>query len=230
MCKNIQTIGSVLKEECIQVLDFSIIKNTLVFEITDPFPGYHSEIIEKGKPKTVFFALKQSMLREDSARLNKELKLELDFPFHITHSKLIFNHQNFDAIRVYDVDSYDNIHKLQLALAKHFLPFMKSNSKGGEAIIRTFKQFNLSKSSDGIYISNKNPNFSYIVVPKQESWDDFKEITLKIKNSWDLVNFDAAQGILYIDNDIQDVVRIYSESAKEKDLLEIREKYLDKIK
>lgn len=228
MCKQFQTIGFIQKEDNLKPLNFSVIDNTIVLETSNPFPGYHSEIIEKGKPRTVYFIIKQPMVREDIARLYKELSSKLDFAFHFTISKLILNHQSLNAVRVHGIESYNNVYELQKELAENFVPFMKGKSRGGEAIIKTSKQFNLSLNENGLFESNTNPDISYFIVPKNILWDDFKEMTLKIKHSWDLVNFDAAQGILFIDNCIQDVVRIYSKEAKTKDILEIIEKYLNK--
>lgn len=230
MCKNIHTVGSIHKEDELKVLNFSVIENTLVLETFNPFPGYHSEIIEKGKPKTVYFIIKHRINREYVSRLFKDLSHKLNFYFHFTVSEIIINNQKLNAIRVNKIMNYNDVYELQKALAKEYVPFVTGKIKGGKAIIKTLKLFNLDEVEENVFKNKKNPDFSYFIVPNKLAWDDFKDTTLKIRHSWELINFDAAQAIFYLYGNIHDAVRIYTKDASLDDLKEIREKYLAKIK
>jgi hypothetical protein len=99
----------------------------------------------------------------------------------------------------------------------------------GNALITNYKQFELEEITEGVYKSLKNENFYYITIPKELDWEGFKNMTLSIKNSYDLVSFDAAYGIFYINDVVEDVVRIYAQDANERSIIDIREKYLNKL-
>jgi len=226
---SIQTIGYITKEEDLQILDFNIIEGTTVLETFEPFPGYHREIEQSIFPRSVFFILKTPLYREKTARIYKKMKKNLKFIFQISMTKIILNNQVYDAIRVLNINEYRNILELQKELLADGVVFYKNSIKPGTAIIKTYKQFELTEIKTDLFISNRNNLFSYFIIPKKISWDNFKEITTKIKNSWNLVSFDAAIGIIYTKNEVFDVVRIFSNHRGHSDLQKIQEIYLEKI-
>jgi hypothetical protein len=230
MKTKIQTIGHITKQEALQILNFNIEANTTVLETIRPFPGYHREVHDKGTPQTVFFILKHPMYREDVSRLSKKLREDLAFDFNIVHSKVVINNQTYIAIRAFNISNYENVHLLQKAIISEGIIMYSGKILPGEALITNYKQFDLSESETGTYKSNRNNDFFYFKIPKNISWEDFKEVTMSVRNSWDLINFDAALGILYIDNQIEDVIRIFAKDTSENDIDLIKEKFLLKIK
>ncbi len=230
MQKHIETIGHITKEEALKILNFNIEPNTTVLETTKPFPGYHREIQEKGTPNTVFFVLKNPIYRESVSRLSKKLKNILEFDFDIVHSKIIINNQSFIAIRVFNISEYENVQKLQKAIINEGVVMYSGKIKENLALITTYTQFDFSESHEEIYQNNRNHDFFYFKISKELSWEAFKEITINIRNSWDLISFDAALGLVYMDNQVEDVVRIYAKNADLKDIASIKEKYLAKVK
>lgn len=230
MEKSIQTIGYITKEEDLQILDFNVLKGTTVLETFEPFPGYHKEIKQNDTPKSVFFILKTAIYREETLRIYKKLKDQLKFKFSLSISKIIINNQVYNALRTIDIGEYENVLKLQTELGQAGVSFYKAPIKGGQAIITTYKQFDLNEIVTDCYVSNRNKYFSYFIVPKKLSWDEFKDITMKIRNSWDFMSFDAALGIIYKNNEVFDIVRIFSNSQNKSDISSIKEKYLEKIK
>ena len=92
-------------------------------------------------------------------------------------------------------------------------------------LIKIFKFFELREIEDGEWIDLKNEKLSYFRLKKFISWEEFERITIKLKNNIENNLFDAAQGVLYIDNSIVDIVRIYSEHIDKARLKKIKELY-----
>ena len=77
----------------------------------------------------------------------------------------------------------------------------------GLIIIR--KNFIVKELEEGIYDDLEEDSKFYIELPKELSWEMFKEFTLNIKNNVDNSDFDAAKGVFYRKREIVEVVRLY---------------------
>ena len=101
--------------------------------------------------------------------------------------------------------------------------------KDNDAIIRVNKFFNLKFITDGIYQSPYNSNRYYIIIPKQLTWDEFRDLTIIIKNNISITNFDIAKGILYDNSNIIDMLRVIKPNITLDMVKTIQQKYLEKL-
>jgi len=60
-------------------------------------------------------------------------------------------------------------------------------------------------------------------------WEEFDDITNKVKYNWVESKFDAAKASFYYDGELHEVVRIYSDKIGPDYLKELRKLYLDKM-
>jgi hypothetical protein len=97
------------------------------------------------------------------------------------------------------------------------------------ALISIEKTFLLERFDDGIYLDLAGDNKYYFELPVELSWNDFKQITSKVKNNITNNFFDAALGYFWKLEGPQDVVRIYDLKANLERVKEIQDFYLKEI-
>jgi hypothetical protein len=96
-------------------------------------------------------------------------------------------------------------------------------------LIEVRKFFELEELRNGIYKDLDQSDTYYFTVRKYLAWDDFKKITISIRNNMDYKLFDAAQAAIYEKSGIIDMIRIYDKRALTDDLALLSQKYEDEI-
>jgi hypothetical protein len=216
----IECFGTILKDDEVQPLDNVIIDDTLVFETVKPFAGYYSQMPEFTAPQTIFLAVIADYSAHKIYHLSQSIQETLGITFLAAKAQLSVNNQRFDCIRIYALDDYAHISRIQEGYQSGgVVMHEKLNYTGGPASISVEKVFILEEFKDGMYLNKSTSPKGYFELPKSLSKPQFAELLNLAKSNWTGACFDAAQGTLYRRKGIVDIVRIYTPDIT-KELLE----------
>ncbi len=233
MSKNtIETIGYILKEEKFSTLKQSIIPNTFVVETQNPFPGYHGKDLpgEALVPEFVFFVTKKKYTTEDIARATKNIRKYLGRDIDVARADLNIFNKTYPAIRVKDIHDFKAIAELQNCYKSEGFEFVKQQSVETIGLINIQKHFYLQEEGGGIYLDLEDKDYAYFEIPSKLNFEQFRAITMKIKNSLEVSKFDVALGLFYRRLGVVDVVRVYDKDMKLDNLKSIKERYDSELK
>ncbi len=226
----IYTFSNIVKEEDVKSLEHNIIPNTFVLEITHPFPGYYfgsQSFTSESKPKFILLVLKKQTNFDFFYRALKRIKKYLDFDFEADLAEIELFNQEFHAIRIAHLPSYDNLEDIQQSFIDEGISFRKSKRVEAKALIKINKFISLI-DNDNFYQASDSSGFIYFGVDKELSWKMFEHITIKIKHNFS-PKFDAGIGVFFHHGDIEDVIRIYSKDLKEEDIIGLKNMYLREL-
>ena len=235
MMKKIEIIGTVLKEEQMEVMQDLALPRTLVLHIVNPFPGLHGEIVPESatKPDNIFFATKKPYSWEKIIRTTNRIKENTDYKnLDASFATVMFGKSKYFTIRVHNIPSFKDIPEVQSAF-KEFggFEFHKRDRKKTEtASIKLTKFFELEPTSKSCYHDLKRKHMYYALLDGHVVWDDFKRITFAIKDDLDIRNFDVALATFFMNENVYDVIRIYKPGISPEEINQIREKYIARIK
>ncbi|NJO90679.1 MAG: hypothetical protein HC831_18240 [Chloroflexia bacterium] len=233
MSKNtIETIGYILKEEKFSTLKQSIIPNTFVLETQNPFPGYHGKDLpgEALVPEFVFFVTKKKYTTEEIARATRNIRKYLGKDIDVARADLNIFNKTYPAIRVKDVEDFKAIVELQNCYKSEGFEFAKQQSVETTGLINIQKHFYLQDEGDGIYTDLEDEDYAYFEIPSRLNFEQFRAITLKVKNSMEVRKFDVALGLFYRRLGVIDIVRVYDKNMKLDNLKSIKERYDNEVK
>jgi len=228
----IETIGYILKEEKIATLKHNILPNTFVVETQDSYPGYHGKDLpgELKVPEFLFFITKQKYSSEHLARVTKNIRKYFKDEIDIARAELTVYNTLLYSIRIKGIKDFTKISELQSCFKSEGIEFAKSKNVEAECLIKIQKQFILEEKSEGIFQDLEEPSLSYIQVPINLTWQQFKVITSKIKHAMDSGNFDAALGLFYKKQGLTDFVRIYDKEGNIQKMKDLHNRYSNEIK
>ncbi len=224
-----ESFGSIAKTGKLIALESHILENTLVLEEVDPFDDYHGENIPSGYvPRFIYLVTKKKYSTEKIMRISQLVKRKHDLSFGSTPGRICLPDETLPCIRLRDLESYEMIPGIQIAYAKEGITYQKKRSLDTTAVIQLKKFFSLEKIEKGIYSDKRYPLMFYLEIPRPLPWKTFTEITRKVRQNIDKLNFDAALGALY-HMDILDLVRIYVKDMNIALLRLLRDKYIQEI-
>lgn len=227
----IETMGYIEKQVKLTPVESNIIPNTFVFESLHPFPGYHGENLpEKSIPSSLFLILNKEYSFEEILRITKKIKQKFNCDFNASTGNIYTKKSTYPCIRIKYLKSFTFLPELMMQYQEEGIKFAKSKAYNTDGIILINKTFLVENIEDGIYKDNFENSKSYIEVPVKLEWNEFVEMTTKIKNNIDNSNFDAALGVFYRNNGIVDVIRLYTGEREHEKVVQIRKMYLDCIK
>jgi len=231
----IERYGNLLKQETLRTLEEKIWPNTFVLEAPEPFPGfynYYSDHPVECKPLYIYLVLKKLYTLEDITRATQNIQKYFKTDFNATPGVVHIFNRKIDVIRVRHLDNFSQIIDLQRGYMDEGIEFKsKPNRKvEGPAIIRIKKFFILEEKQPGIFFDVVEKDHGYFLIPKQITWKHVENSTRQVKFNWDRPFFDAAIGHFHVKFGIQDMIRIYYPEMNEEYLLEVRKKYLERIK
>ena len=234
MCKDkifIETTGYIKKEETLSDVENNLIQNTLVLESLQPFPGYHGKNLpEKSPPQSLFLIIHNDSSFEEIARITKKIKKEFKHDFNATQGNIYFKTTSYHCIRIKYLKSYTYLPELQRMFQNEGIKFTKHKSVNATGLIVINKHFYVDELEESLYHDMEEESKFYIELPEFLPWNDFKEMTMNIKNNIDNSNFDAAQGIFYRRSGIVEVVRLYIDETGVDKIKLIQKMYHDRIK
>lgn len=224
--------GSLEKLEEFTTLTHNIVPGSLVFESLSPFWRYYNEDPKDYSQLYIYLIVNQTHEVFEVIRAFQKVKEELPFKFDVAKAFVKFNDRFYNALRVRHLKDYEHIVEIQEAFSRYGIsPLMSSyNQKRFTALVTLKKMFSLSKLSEGIYLDAYEENHAYLEIPQTLTFDQFADLTQKVKYNWLDSKFDAALGYFIQKQKVIDVVRVYSDNLKIEFLNDIRKLYLQKLK
>ena len=221
------SIGNIIKKEKLISVDTLNKCKALVLEADQPYPGYHGLTLPKEKPDSLYFVIKSPVDDDTIIRAIQKVKQQNNPGFDGAPGTVTITNQENKVIRIKNLH-YNDISGLIEQFQKQGFEFAKYKKFDSfESLIKVRKFFKTKEIVDNVYHDLDNPKFFYLQVPVLPGWDNFEEITKKIKYNVEDNNFDAALCSMYNEKGLIDFVRIFDENFKMGKILYIREKYLE---
>ncbi len=224
------TYAIIKKEEDVKTLNHSILKNTYVLEIVNPFPGlyYGSLPTENEKPGSVILMLKDRISPEFFYRALTNAKRYSNLTIDAAMAELVIYNNTYTGIRI-KPDSWDDLEEIQEIFMAEGFKFSKPKKIATKAFIKIFKFIDL-EIHDNIYRNLEDPHFVFFPLEKEINWKLFEKTTIKIKNSIGSLKFDAALAVFFRKGYLEDAVRVYCKKFSDADISKIKKMYWDELK
>ena len=228
----IEVFGTITKRETVFTIDDKIEPGTLVFEALEPFPGYYHETPFGIKPIYMYIALHEQYSLDEIIRATQSVEKVFDEKFDAGKGLLRIYDTVYDVLRVRHLKRYDLVGALQRAYLDNGIQFANKSKKGlrAQAQIKVIKFFNLEEISEGIYLDKKEDYHAYIELPHYLEWEEFNDLTNRVKYNWEESKFDAAAGAFYYQGKLHEFVRIYSNKLNLDYLRQLKKLYMEKLK
>ena len=229
--KDRELIGKITLQENVHPLGENKISNTFVVHIPNPLATYYTRFSEINRPNSILFITKRSVSFEEILRATKRINELNELELHAAKCEMNIGSRKYTGIRIKGIHRYSHIKGIQESYKNEGFDFAKNVriGKETEAIVRVNKFFNLKHISDRIFQSPMNKDRFYVVIPKQLTWDEFRDMTVKIKNNISITNFDIAKGIFYDNEGITDMLRIIKPNITLEMVKNIEQKYLEEL-
>jgi len=226
-----ELIGKITLQENVNPLGENKIPNTFVIHVPNPLATYYTRFSEINRPNSILFITKKSVSFEAILRATKRINGLMDLELLAAKCEMDIGSRKYYGIRIKGILRYSHIKNIQEAYKNEGFDFAKNVriNEETEAIVRVNKFFNLKHISEKIYQSPQNKDRFYIVIPKELTWDKFRDMTVKIKNNISISNFDIAKGILYENDGITDILRIIKPNITIEMVEEIERKYIEEL-
>ena len=230
--KHCELFGSLEKVETFSTLKSNIISGSLAFESLAPFMGYYHANPGLNSPIYIYLTMNSTVPVFDVARATAKVKAKTGIDFDAAKGFIKFNDRFYNVIRIRHIESFSQILPIQEAYAEFGIsPVMfNGNWKNVNVDVQLSKVFCLNELSENIYIDACEANHYYVSIPALLTFNEFVELTRKVKNNWLGAKFDAAKTSFLRKDEVKEAVRIYSENITDDDLKEIRKLYVDRIK
>ena len=230
--KHIESFSIITKEEKVKTLTHNIANNTFAIEIITPLPGYYGAeyLISREKLGHVLFITREYVHFEDFFRMQNKIKSYMNFDFDATFASVIARNTKFHALRIKDVESYDQIEELQHAFMDEGVQMAKPKRINEMALIRVKKFLSLISNGNGIYTDTLTGVLKYMEIEKPVTWKLFEKVTHRIRNNMPNIKFDVALGVLFRTGDLLDVIRVYGDDLSQEDLIKLHENYIAVLK
>jgi hypothetical protein len=227
-----EVFGTLEKTEEFRSITNNIIPGSLVFESPAPFLGYYNDVPGEYSPLYIYIGVDKTYAAFDITRAAMAARKELGIEFDAAKAFVSFNDRFFNAIRLRHLQDYAHFKEIQEAFARHGIrPMMLSTRWNKVTASVIFKKvFCLAPIANGIWKDDCEQNHFYLEIPKAVLFHEFTEITHSVKNNWLGAKFDAALGAFIQLQRVVEIVRIYSETIKEDELVEIQKLYYQKMR
>jgi len=230
--KPFEVFGTLTKMETVFTIDHKIIPGTLVFEALRPFPGYYYDTPTSAKPVYLYLALEEQFTLEEIIRASQKVQLEFKTPIDAGKGFLQIHDEKYNVLRIRHLKDYDLLQKLQQSFTANGIRFLHKSKKYKDETgnIRIIKFLLLEEIAENIYLDKREKHTAYLRIPRYINWNEFDEITNKVKYNWLESKFDAAMGSYYYEGQLHDVDRIYSNNIAPDYLKELLKLYIEKMK
>jgi len=225
------TFAIIKKEEDVKTLKHSILKNTFVLEIVNPFPGYYYGGVQhkSSQPGSLFLILKKRPSTEFFYRALTNAKKYCNFGLNAVMAELTIFNTTYSAIRINNISDYNLIIEVQEIFAAEGFQFLRPKNIETKAFIKIFKFINLIINDD-VYHNEDNPNLIFFPLEKEINWKLFEKTTIKIKNSLHSLKFDVALAVFFRKGYLEDAVRVYCKDFTDEQIKKIRKMYINELK
>ncbi len=221
----IEAFGYVTKIEKLNTIEHNVVSNSFVLHTIEPFPGYYERTMPDDlAPRSMFMITEKNYSKEFIIRVSQKVHEQVLFPCSFTYAELTFNNTHYTAIRVAQLQEYQNLEKIQELFIQEGIELKRQKKVATSAIIKIYRTFDVKAWSDDIYNDLEFP-ICYLRIPHPLEWDYFEKITQRVKNNIINRSFDAALGLMYRKSGVMDMIRIYDKKIDEERAGMIREKY-----
>ena len=226
-----EIIGKLTIEENVNPIERNKIPNTLVIHIPNPLASYFSRFSQINKPNSVLMISKKPTSFERILRATNKINAENDMQLAGAKCEITLGKNKYSGIRVKGIQRYSDIERIQKLYQKEGFEFAKSNRLKREtnAVFRVNKFFKLEEVAEGIYQSPNNKDRYYIVIPRDLSWEEFRDVTFDIKNNISVSGYDVAKGIFYEKDGITEMIRIIKPNLNLETVQKVHKKYLERL-
>ncbi|MBI9033628.1 MAG: hypothetical protein JEZ03_04055 [Bacteroidales bacterium] len=231
--KLISSVGYIKKKESLSTFKSGHRFDELILEDMAPFPGYYEffnfpRSKEELFPRSIFLILKPHYrICEDKVlRLTKELELNVCKQcMDAAMAEVSLFNETVPAIRL-KMEDTELLPEIVAFYKKQGVEFARTKDiKEYVSIIKVRRWIEMENMEGAIFKALDQPDSFYIQLPGFLEWDQFEEITLKIKNNMTDTHWDAAQAAVYQKGGLIDFIRIYDREPSDKRLKKIYEKY-----
>ncbi|MGV6845086.1 MAG: hypothetical protein ACWA42_03030 [Lutibacter sp.] len=223
-------IGKITKQENISTINENKLPNTFVIHVPDPYKSYYTRFTHINKPSSVIFVTKTPNSFEKALRVTSQINTIHHLNLEAAKCEVMIGKRKINGIRIHGIKRFTDIPAIQQYFKDADYQFAKSEKLDEvEALIRINRFLNLAELDKGIYHSTTEDDTYFVEIPEYLKWEDFKRITYEIKNNISDKNYDIAQGIIYKDGGITDILRIVKPKISVDMLKTIQEKYLKKL-
>lgn len=116
MEKIFETTGYTIKEENVDFLNHHVLANTMVINVSHPFPGFYgTPVMEESKPRAVILVTKEKYSWEKILRTVSNINKFTDYKINGTYARVSLGNIYFEGIRIRGLNSYDEIPIIQHA-------------------------------------------------------------------------------------------------------------------
>lgn len=223
--------GYLEKIEKLTTVNDNVVPGSLVLESLLPFCDYYNDDPHDCAPLYVYMAVDKAYSVFDIYRAAEKVRIETGFDLDIVKAFIKICDRNFDALRIRHLESFSQIKPVQEAFVKSGIKLcnMSCNKTDVDAHIFIKKVFCLHYLTQAIFIDEREANHAYLVIPHRLAFNDFAELTRRVKNNWYDTKFDAAIGAFLNEMKVVDFVRIYSKRIDKEYLETIHNLYLKKL-
>jgi len=225
-----ELIGKIIKQENVDTIDINKIPRTFVINVPDPYKSYYSRFTDIDKPVAVIFVTKTPNSFEKILRITKKINDLYNLELSGAKCEVTIKSRKLNGIRVRGINRFNEVAQVQQYYKDEGFEFSKSETfSDTEVQIRINRFFVIDGLDKGVYQSKIEDDVYYVELPKYISWDDFKRITIEVKNNMTDSSYDVAKGILYVNGGITEIVRIVKPKATVEMLKMIQQKYIDRL-
>ncbi len=228
MEKSREVIGNVIKEESISLVNHHKLPGTLVINIDHPFPGLQGMDFQlESKPRSVIIATSQVYSFAKILRGADKINKNTDFDINASFAKIKAGRHLIYGIRIKGLDSYSQIPELQKLWEDYGFKLLKKKSLNTDkpVSIKISKFFHIKEIDNNIYKDACIDGMYFIEIPEYLPWEEFRKITMKVKNNISNNNFDVVKGLFYKDDTVKDMIRIFKPNIQQDLLQEIKKRY-----
>ncbi len=226
----------ITKQEVVSVVPFGKKTDILILQ-SNRQPGYYSvsDFPEEGKSLTessFYLVLDSHLMCCFDKLLRKVQKIRDRFPATLSFcmGELELNHQTKSCIRVTTL-SESNLGVIIKGLEDQgviFHPFQKIKDQVSRIYFKKFEELELI--TEGIYKKGVVNNEYFLQIPLEISWEEFTQITEKVRNNISVLFYDAALATIQLHHcKFIDCIRIFSEFPELTDLTDLRSHYCREI-
>ncbi|MGM0530978.1 MAG: hypothetical protein ACQER7_06465 [Bacteroidota bacterium] len=216
--------GLIEKKEHVHSLKMKSLKNYLILESIDPFPGAH--IRHKSSfVKFYYLAIKPDKLDQDIKIAAQSAEGQISGEVSSALGEIKIDDKSYYVIRLRNIS--ENTLPLLVKAYEYeginMYPF-KENVHG-DVWIEVKKFFHLEEIEEDIFTDLDDPFIGYLKIPRKLDWEELETLTQKVKQEIPYSNFDKALGTIYKGGEPVEVIRIFSPDMTEDVLKKISESF-----
>lgn len=222
--------GTITKKEIVCSVKVKSSVESLVLESIDPFPDVDNKYKKKyNLPKYYYVGITSHHLDQDILISAKNAERQFETELHSAIGEINVDGETYRVIRLKNISS-KTLEEVLTAYKQYSLE-LKTFEKNihSPAIICTRKFFYLEEIEQGFFLDLDEEEKGYLEIPSKLSWEEFENITEKVKTNCHNPAFDGAIGNISKHGVNQDVIRIYHPELDKEKLLDIGKTYIKNL-